>query len=93
VTPSSIDLRLHSGVGERPIICAPVCAEEKAMTHDKQASGWKNRTSGKAGETYTIDHLMEAFGLNKDDAEQLIKKYNGDCERINDFIRARKTRK
>ncbi|MCX8279130.1 hypothetical protein OSJ77_02900 [Phyllobacterium sp. 0TCS1.6C] len=63
------------------------------MTDDKLASGWKNRTSGKAGETYTVDHLMEAFDLNKDDAEQLILKYNGDCERINTSVGSRKVRK
>lgn len=63
------------------------------MTENKPTSGWKNRTPGQAGETYTVDHLMEAFNLNKDDAEQLIIKYNGDCERINDSVGARKARR
>lgn len=63
------------------------------MTENKSASSWKNRVPGKVGESYTVDHLMEAFGLNKDDAEQLIIKYNGDCERINGSINARKARR
>lgn len=63
------------------------------MPDSKATATWKNRVPGKVGETYTIDHLMEAFNLNKDDAEQLIIKYNGDCERINDSVGARKARR
>ncbi|MEP7455029.1 hypothetical protein [Phyllobacterium sp. SB3] len=63
------------------------------MTENKSAASWKNRGPGKVGETYTVDHLMEAFNLNKDDAEQLIIKYNSDCERINDSVNARKVRR
>ena len=62
------------------------------MTDNKPTSNWKKRAPGKAGETYTVDHLMEAFNLN-DDAEQLIIKYNGDCERINASVGARKVRR
>ncbi|MEK1891412.1 MAG: hypothetical protein AAAB35_28410 [Phyllobacterium sp.] len=63
------------------------------MTNDQTTSNWKNRPPGKIGETYTVDHLMEAFNLNKDDAEQLIIKFNGDCERINASVGARKVRR
>lgn len=63
------------------------------MTENKPAASWKHRGPGKAGETYTVDHLMKAFDLNKDDAEQLIIRYNGDCERINDSVNARKARR
>jgi hypothetical protein len=63
------------------------------MIETKPISSWKNRGPGKVGESYTVDHLMEAFSLNKDDAEQLIIKYNGDCGRINDSVNARKPRR
>ncbi|MET3648965.1 hypothetical protein [Phyllobacterium ifriqiyense] len=63
------------------------------MVQIKPTSNWKSRGPGKVGDTYTVDHLMEAFKLNKDDAEQLIIKFNGDCERINDRVNARRPRR
>ncbi len=60
------------------------------MTDKEPTANWKNRAPGKAGETYTVDHLIEAFNLNRDDAEQLIIKYNGDCKRNQCFGRCAK---
>lgn len=62
------------------------------MTDKEPTANWKNRAPGKVGEKYTVDHLMEAFDLNRDDAEQLIIRFNGDCERINASVGARKPR-
>ncbi|MBZ9653533.1 hypothetical protein [Phyllobacterium lublinensis] len=63
------------------------------MTDKEPTANWKNRAPGEVGETYTVDHLMEAFQLNRDDAEQLIIKFNGDCERINASVSGRKARR
>lgn len=63
------------------------------MVQTKPTSNWKGRGPGKVGETYTVDHPMEAFTLNKDVAEQLIIKFNGDCKYINDSVNARRPRR
>lgn len=63
------------------------------MTDDKSNRGARDRATVAGGEKYEVDHLMKALNLNRDDAEQLIKKYNGNRERITAEVNARKVRR
>ncbi|WP_271898722.1 DUF3606 domain-containing protein [Candidatus Phyllobacterium onerii] len=47
------------------------------MADDKSKRGARDRATVAAGEKYDVDHLMTSLKLGRDDAEQLIAKYNG----------------
>jgi len=62
------------------------------MTDDKSKRGARDRATVSAEERYEVHHLMQALNLGRDDAEQLIKKYNGNREKIKAEVAARKKR-
>lgn len=62
------------------------------MSDDKFKRGARDRASEFALEKYEVDHAIKALNLGRDDAEQLIKKYNGNREKITAEVAARKKR-
>jgi hypothetical protein len=65
---------------------------EEAMADDKSKRGSRDRATVAAGEKYEVDYLMESLKLGRDDAEQLIAKYNGNREKIEAEVSKRKPR-
>ena len=61
------------------------------MADDKRKRS-TDRESVAAGEKYEVQYLMKSRHLGRDDAEQLIAKYNGDREKIEAELSKRKTR-
>ena len=62
------------------------------MPDDKTKRGARDRATVSAEERYEVNNLMHALNLGRDDAEQLIKKYNGNREKITAEVAARKKR-
>jgi hypothetical protein len=60
------------------------------MTDDKSKRGARDSATVSSSEKYEVDHLMKALNLGRDDAEQLIKKYNGNREKITAEVSGRK---
>ncbi|WP_271899420.1 DUF3606 domain-containing protein [Candidatus Phyllobacterium onerii] len=55
----------------------------------KRTTDWETVAAGKK---YEVQYLMKPLHLRRDDAEQLIAKYNGDGEKIKAELSKRKTR-
>ena len=62
------------------------------MADDKSKRGARDHATVAAGEKYEVDHLMTSLKLGRDDAEQLIAKYNGNREKIEAEVSKRKRR-
>lgn len=62
------------------------------MTDVKSKRGARDRATVSAEEKYEVSHLMQALKLGRDDAEQLIKKYNGNRAKIKTEVEGRKKR-
>jgi hypothetical protein len=62
------------------------------MADDKTKRGARDRSTVAADEKYEVNYLMQALKLGRDDAEQLILKYNGNREKIEQEVSKRKKR-
>jgi hypothetical protein len=62
------------------------------MPDDKTKRGGRDRSTVAAEEKYEVNYLMQALKLGRDDAEQLILKYNGNREKIDREVSKRKKR-
>ena len=62
------------------------------MTDDKTKRGARDRATIAAEERYEVNNLMHALDLGRDDAEQLIKKYNGSRAKVTAEVEGRKKR-
>jgi hypothetical protein len=63
------------------------------MTDNKSKRGSAERAKVASGEKYEVDYLMKNLNLGRDDAEQLIAKYNGNREKIEAEVSKRRPRK
>jgi len=62
------------------------------MADDRSNRGARDRATVSGNERYEVNYLMQALNIGRDDAEQLIKKYNGNRTRITEEVAARKKR-
>ncbi|MBB3234482.1 DUF3606 domain-containing protein [Phyllobacterium endophyticum] len=62
------------------------------MADDKTKRGARDRSTVSAEEKYEVNYLMQALKIGRDDAEQLILKYNGNRQRIEQEVSKRKHR-
>jgi hypothetical protein len=62
------------------------------MADDKTKRGARDRSTVAADGKYEVNYLMQALKLGRDDAEQLILKYNGNREKIEQEVSKRKKR-
>jgi hypothetical protein len=60
------------------------------MADDKSKRGARDRSTVSGGEKYEVGYLMQSLKLGRDDAEQLILKYNGNRQRIEAEVSKRK---
>ena len=64
---------------------------DEVMADDKTKRS-TDRARVAAGEKYEVDYLMKSLNLGRDDAEQLIAKYDGNRQKIEAEVSKRKTR-
>ncbi|MBB3147646.1 ABC-type Fe3+-hydroxamate transport system substrate-binding protein [Phyllobacterium trifolii] len=62
------------------------------MADDKAKRRSADRARVAAGEKYEVDYLMKSLNLGRDDAEQLIAKYDGNRQKIEAEVSKRKKR-
>jgi hypothetical protein len=60
------------------------------MVDDKAKRGARDRSTVASGENYEVEYLMKSLNLGRDDAEQLMLKYNGNRQRIEAEVSRRK---
>jgi hypothetical protein len=65
---------------------------EEVMADDKTKRRSADRARVAAGEKYEVDYLMKSLNLGRDDAEQLIAKYDGNRQKIEAEVSKRKKR-
>jgi len=66
---------------------------EEGMADDKSKRGSRDRATVSAGEKYEVDYVMKSLNLGRDDAEQLIAKYNGNRVKIEAEVSKRKAKR
>ncbi|MDR6635539.1 hypothetical protein J2X72_004353 [Phyllobacterium sp. 1468] len=64
-----------------------------AFTDNTSKQGYAERAKVAGGEKYGVDYLMKTLNLGRDDAAQLIAKYNGNREKIEAEVYKRRPRK
>ena len=62
------------------------------MADVKAKRGTRERATVAANEKYEVDYLMKSLNLGRDDAEQLIAKYNGNRAKIDAEVSKRRPR-
>jgi hypothetical protein len=56
--------------------------EETSMADDKSKTGKRDRARVAAGQDYEVHHLAREAGITTDQAQQLIKAYGNDRDKL-----------